>query len=162
MHIGMYSCEDGYLNDFHLVHLGAFALKGAGLIMIEATAVEPQGRISPDDSGLWDDDHIAPVKRVADFIKSQGSVPGMQIAHAGRKADISSLWKGNKLVPEEENGWPNDVRGPSKGVRFSDNYASPHGLTVEEIQDLVQKFVNAAIRADKAGIEVLEIHCAHG
>ncbi|KAI8149520.1 hypothetical protein BJV82DRAFT_573839 [Fennellomyces sp. T-0311] len=158
----MYSCEDGYLNDFHLVHLGAFALRGAGLIIIEATAVEPQGRISPDDSGLWDDGHIAPVKRIADFIKSQGSVPAMQIAHAGRKADMSSLWKGYKIVPEEEKGWPNDVRGPSEGVRFNDQHPYPRGLTVEQIQELVQKFADAAVRADKAGIEVLEIHSAHG
>ncbi|KAI9255733.1 hypothetical protein BDA99DRAFT_441927 [Phascolomyces articulosus] len=159
----MYSCEDGYLNDFHMVHLGAFALKGAGFIIIEATAVEPQGRISPDDSGLWDDDHIPPVKRIADFIKAQGSIPAMQIAHSGRKADMGSDWNGGyRIVPEEENGWPTDVRGPSEGVRFNDQHPYPHGLTVEEIAEITQKFADAAVRADKAGIEILEIHSAHG
>ncbi|KAG2226194.1 hypothetical protein INT45_003339 [Circinella minor] len=160
----MYSCENGYLNDFHLVHLGAFALKGAGLVIIEATAVEPQGRISPDDSGIWDDDHIPPIKRIADFIKSQGSCPAMQIAHAGRKADMGSGWSkgGYSIVPENENGWPKDVRGPSEGIRFDENHPYPHGLTVNEISEIVQKFANAAVRADKAGIEILEIHSAHG
>ncbi|KAI7876464.1 FMN-linked oxidoreductase [Lichtheimia hyalospora FSU 10163] len=158
----MYSCKDGMMNDFHLVHLGSFAVKGAGLIMMEATAVEPQGRISPDDSGLWSDDHIEPVKRIAEFIKSQGSVPGMQIAHAGRKADMSSPWKGYSIVPESEGGWPNDVRGPSEGVRFDENHPNPHALSKEQIQDIVQKFADTAIRADKAGIQVLEVHCAHG
>ncbi|KAI9497515.1 hypothetical protein BDB00DRAFT_804882, partial [Zychaea mexicana] len=158
----MYSCEDGFLNDFHLVHLGSFALRGAGLVIIEATAVEPQGRISPDDSGIWSDDHIAPVKRIADFIKSQGSTPAMQIAHAGRKADMGSPWKGYRIVPKEENGWPDDVRGPSEGVRFNEEHPRPKGFTVEQIAEITQKFADAAIRADKAGIEILEIHSAHG
>lgn len=158
----MYSCQDGKLNDFHLVHLGAFALKGAGLVVIEATAVEPQGRISPDDSGIWNDDHIPPVKRIADFIKSQGSVPGMQIAHAGRKADMGSLWKGYRIVPKEEKGWPDEVWGPSEGVRYDPDHPHPRELSVKQIKELVQKFADAAVRADKAGIEVIEIHSAHG
>lgn len=159
---GMYSCEDGFLNDFHLVHLGAFALKGAGLVMVEATAVEPQGRISPDDSGLWDDEHIAPLKRIVDFLKSQGTVPAIQIAHAGRKADMGSLWKGYRIVEKEENGWPDDVWGPSEGVRYDENHPHPKELSVQQIKGLVQKFADTAKRAEKAGIEVLEIHSAHG
>lgn len=150
------------MNDFHLVHLGSFAVKGAGLIIMEATAVVPEGRISPDDSGIWSDEHIGPIKRIAEFIKSQGSVPGMQIAHAGRKADMSSPWKGYRIVPESEGGWPNDVRGPSDGVRFDENHPNPRALSTEEIQELVQKFADAAVRADKAGIQVIEVHSAHG
>ncbi|KAI9497517.1 hypothetical protein BDB00DRAFT_881699 [Zychaea mexicana] len=157
----MYSCEDGFLNDFHLAHYFSFAFKGAGLVIIEATAVEPQGRISPEDSGLWSDDHIAPLKRVADMIKAQGSVPGIQIAHAGRKASMGSPFVGYRIIPEEEKGWSKDVRGPSE-LPFDEKHCQPHALTKEAIQDLVQKFANTAVRADKAGIEVLEIHSAHG
>ncbi|KAI7859813.1 hypothetical protein BDC45DRAFT_495053 [Circinella umbellata] len=157
----MYSCEDGFLNDFHLAHYFSFAFKGAGLIIIEATAVEPQGRISPEDSGLWSDDHIAPLKRVVDMIKSQGSVPGIQIAHAGRKASMGSPFAGYRIVPEEANGWSKDVRSPSE-LPFDEKHCQPHALTKEEIQELVQKFADTAVRADKAGIEVLEIHSAHG
>lgn len=159
--ISRYSCQDGFLNDFHLAHYFSFAFKGAGLVIIEATAVEPEGRISPHDSGLWSDDHIAPLKRVVDAIKTQGAVPGLQIAHAGRKASMGSPFAGYRLVPEEEGGWANDVRGPSD-VPFDDKHAKPHALSKQDLKELVQKFVDAAVRADKAGIEVLEIHSAHG
>ncbi|KAI8149514.1 hypothetical protein BJV82DRAFT_662811 [Fennellomyces sp. T-0311] len=157
----MYSCQDGYLNDFHLAHYFSFAFKGAGLVIIEATAVEPQGRISPHDSGLWEDGQIAPLKRVADMIRAQGSVPGLQIAHAGRKASMGSPFAGYRVVPEEEGGWSKDVRGPSEDP-FDEKHCQPHALTKEEIQELVQKFADTAVRADKAGIDVLEIHSAHG
>lgn len=136
-------------------------MKGAGLVIIEATGVEPQGRISPHDAGLWSDEHIAPLKRVADIIRSQGSVPGLQIAHAGRKANMGSPFAGYRLVPEEEGGWPNDIRGPSEAP-FDDRHGKPHALTKEELKEITQKWVDAAIRADKAGIDVLEVHSAHG
>lgn len=130
---------------------------------MEATAVEPQGRISPDDSGLWSDDHIPPLKRVADFISSQGATPGIQIAHAGRKATMGSSWNhGYKVVPEAEGGWPDQVRGPSEGVSFDDNHPRPHAMSKEDIQEITDKFAEAAQRALKAGIKVLEIHSAHG
>ncbi|KAF7720976.1 hypothetical protein EC973_005660, partial [Apophysomyces ossiformis] len=104
----MYSSVDGQLNDFHLVHYGSYALRGAGLIIVEATAVEPQGRITPQDSGLWSESQIEPLKRVVDFIKSQGSVPGLQIAHAGRKASMAPPFVGDYLVEEKDGGWPED------------------------------------------------------
>jgi 2,4-dienoyl-CoA reductase-like NADH-dependent reductase (Old Yellow Enzyme family) len=159
----MYSCQDGFFNDFHLAHYGSFALKGVGMVIIEATAVEPQGRISPNDCGLWSDDHIAGLKRIADLIRSQGSVPAIQLAHAGRKADMGSGWckGGYHLVSEEDGGWPNDVRGPSN-IPFDEDHALPKALTIEEMNNITQKWVDAAIRANKAGIEVLEIHSAHG
>ncbi|KAI8149516.1 hypothetical protein BJV82DRAFT_573835 [Fennellomyces sp. T-0311] len=125
------------------------------------TAVEPQGRISPHDSGLWEDGQIAPLKRVADMIRAQGSVPGLQIAHAGRKASMGSPFDAYRVVPEEEGGWSKDVRGPSEDS-FNEGHCRPHALTKEQIQDLVQKFADAAVRADKAGIDVIEIHSAHG
>ncbi|KAI9320455.1 hypothetical protein BX666DRAFT_2017657 [Dichotomocladium elegans] len=157
----MYSAEDGFVNDFHLAHLLSFALRGVGLVIIEATAVEPQGRISPHDLGLWKDDHIEPLKRITDAIKSQGSVPAIQIAHAGRKASMGSPFAGYRLVPESEGGWATDVRGPSE-LPYDGKHATPHALTKEQIAELVQKWADAASRADKAGIEVLEIHGAHG
>lgn len=157
----MYSCEDGLLNDFHLAHYFSFALKGAGLIIIEASGVEAQGRISPHDAGIWSDDHIAPLKRVTDIIKSQGSVPGLQIAHAGRKASMASPFQGYRLVPEAEGGWDQDIRGPSDEP-FDARHGQPRSLSKQEMQEIKQKFADAAVRADKAGVEVLEIHSAHG
>ena len=157
----MYSSTDGFFNDFHLAHYASFAFKGVAAIIIEATAVEPRGRISPHDAGLWSDEHIAPLKRVVDLIKSQGTIPAIQLAHAGRKANMSSLWNGYKLVPESEGGWPNDIVGPSD-VPFDELHGKPHALTIPELEAIKQKWVDAAIRADKAGIEVLEIHNAHG
>ncbi|KAI8877683.1 FMN-linked oxidoreductase [Backusella circina FSU 941] len=159
----MYSCQDGFFNDFHLTHYGSFALKGVGMVIIEATAVEPQGRISPNDCGLWSDDHIPGLKRIADLIRSQGAVPSIQLAHAGRKASMGSGWckGGYHLVSEEDGGWPNDVRGPSD-IPFDEVHALPRALNIDEMKAITQKWVDAAIRADKAGIEVLEIHSAHG
>ncbi|CAO3590562.1 unnamed protein product [Absidia cylindrospora] len=157
----MYSADNGYINDFHLAHLGAFALKGAGSIIIEATGVEPRGRISPHDLGLWEDGQIAPLKKVVDFLKAQGSVPGIQLAHAGRKASMGSPFAGYRLVPEEEGGWSQDVVS-SSDIPFDEHHAKPRALTVDEMMELKQKWVDAAIRADKAGIELLQIHSAHG
>lgn len=159
----MYSANDGFMNDYHLGHYASLALRGPGMIIIEATAVEPRGRISPHDLGLWSDDHIEPLKRVVDFIKSQGVVPGIQIAHAGRKANMGSPFceGGYHSCTEQEGGWPNDVVGPSD-LPFDDAHAKVKALTVPEMDEIKQKWVDAAIRADKAGIEVLEIHSAHG
>ncbi|KAG0170552.1 hypothetical protein DFQ28_001962 [Apophysomyces sp. BC1034] len=156
-----YSSVDGQLNDFHLVHYGAYALRGAGLIILEATAVEPQGRTTPQDSGLWSESQIEPLKRIADFIKSQGSVPGLQIAHGGRKASMAARFEGNHLIEESDGGWPSDVRAASD-IPFDNHFAKPNALTVAQIKDLPRKFAEATKRADQAGIEVLEIHCAHG
>ncbi|KAI9468998.1 MAG: hypothetical protein EXX96DRAFT_532758 [Benjaminiella poitrasii] len=159
----MYSATDGFANDFHLGHYASIALKGPAMVIVEATAVEPRGRLSRDDLGLWSDDQIAPLKRVADFIKSQGSVPAIQIAHGGRKANMASLWTegGYRLHSEQEGGWPNDIVGPSD-LSFDDNHGKPKALSVTELKELAQKWADAAVRADKAGFQVLEIHSAHG
>ncbi|KAM0340997.1 hypothetical protein ACHAPU_010229 [Fusarium lateritium] len=160
-----YSAKDGHLTDFHLVHLGQFALQGAGLVFVEATAVEPRGRISPEDSGLWEDSQIVPLKRVADFIHSQNTKAAIQLAHAGRKASTVAPWIAgsvNKaLATKEVGGWPEDVVAPS-AIPFADDYGAPRELTTEEIKDLVQKWQDSAVRAVKAGFDVIEIHAAHG
>jgi 2,4-dienoyl-CoA reductase-like NADH-dependent reductase (Old Yellow Enzyme family) len=157
----MYSAQDGFLNDFHVSHYGSFALKGAGAVIIEATAVSPIARITPGDAGLWNDDHIAPLKRVVDVIKSQGSAAGIQIAHSGRKASTSPPFKGDYLVSETDGGWPFKIVGPSD-LPFASHYGVPHALTKKEINETVKDFADAAIRADKAGVDFLEIHGAHG
>lgn len=160
-----YSADDGHLTDYHLVHLGQLALHGTGLIIVEATAIEPRGRISPQDSGLWKDSQIAPLRRITDFIHSQGVKAGIQIAHAGRKASTLAPWIGgtaNKTLAEESvGGWPNDVVGPS-AIPFNDGHALPKELTKEEIKGLIQKFAETAQRAIQAGFDVIEIHGAHG
>ncbi|CEG70151.1 hypothetical protein RMATCC62417_06098 [Rhizopus microsporus] len=157
----MYSCQNGFLNQFHVMHYGSFAFKGAGAVFIEATAVVPEGRISPNDSGIWSDDHIEPLSHVVNIVKSQGSVPGLQIAHAGRKASMSPPFKGDYIESEENGGWPNRVMGPSE-IPFADHYPRPNVMTKADIQATVKAFADAAVRADKAGIEILEIHAAHG
>ncbi|KAG1142383.1 hypothetical protein G6F37_007656 [Rhizopus arrhizus] len=157
----MYSCKDGLLNDYHVMHYGSFAFKGAGLVIIEASAVVPEGRISPADSGIWSDAHIEPIARVVNLVKSQGGAIGIQIAHAGRKASMSPPFKGDYVESEANGGWPNAVVGPSE-IPFADHYPKPHAMTVQEIKHTVQAFADAAVRADKAGIDVLEIHAAHG
>ncbi|OZJ03209.1 hypothetical protein BZG36_04532 [Bifiguratus adelaidae] len=156
-----YSADDGLLNDFHLVHLGNYALRGAGLVFVEATAVEPQGRISPGDSGIWSDDHIEPLKRIVDFLHVQGAKAAIQLAHAGRKASTSAPWDPFRIVPEAEGGWPNDVWGPSD-VPFNDKHAKPIPLTKERMQSIIKSFVAATERALKAGFDIIEIHGAHG
>jgi 2,4-dienoyl-CoA reductase-like NADH-dependent reductase (Old Yellow Enzyme family) len=157
-----YSSEDGLLNDWHLVHLGSFARGGAGLVFIEATAVTPKGRITPWDSGIWDDKHIVPIKRIVDFVHEQKAHVAIQIAHAGRKASTTPLYVPAGTpdsLSDEEGGWTPDA--PS-ALAFSDTYRKPVALTVEQIQELVRSFADAAVRADKAGVDVLEIHGAHG
>jgi len=155
-----YSSVDGYANDWHLVHLGSRAVGGAGLVLTEATAVLPEGRISPQDLGIWKDEHVDPLKRIVSFIHEQGSVAGMQLAHAGRKASTQRPWEGDGVVPETEGGWQN-VMAPS-AIHFADNYPAPQALTVDGIRQVVRAFADAARRACDAGFRVIEIHAAHG
>src|SRR5208283_1919337 len=143
-----YSSTDGYANDWHLVHLGSRAVGGAGLVFTEATAILPEGRISPQDLGIWSDDHIAPLARIVRFIHEQGSVAGMQLAHAGRKASTYRPWEGHGAVPENAGGWKNVV-APSP-VAFADHYSIPHALSSHDIQGIAAAFAEAAGRACEA------------
>jgi len=155
-----YSSEAGFANDWHLVHLGARAVGGAGLTLTEATAVTPEGRISPQDLGIWHEDHVAPLARIVRFIHEQGSVAGMQLAHAGRKASTYRPWSGGGKVDPSDGGWT-DVLAPS-AEKFSDNYPQPRAMLVDEIRRVVDAFAAAAGRALTAGFKVIEIHAAHG
>jgi 2,4-dienoyl-CoA reductase-like NADH-dependent reductase (Old Yellow Enzyme family) len=155
-----YSSTDGYANDWHFVHLGSRAVGGAGMVLTEATAVLAEGRISPQDLGIWSDDHIKPLARIVRFIHDQGSVAGMQLAHAGRKASTYRPWEGQGKVPETEGGW-NKVVAPS-AIAFADHYPLPEAASKEEIQAIVAAFGDAARRACEAGFRVVEIHAAHG
>ena len=155
-----YSSVDGYANDWHLVHLGSRAVGGAGLVLTEATAVLPEGRISPQDLGFWKDEHVDPLKRIVSFIHEQGSIAGMQLAHAGRKASTRRPWEGDGVVSGTEGGWQN-VMAPS-AIPFADNYPTPQALTVDGIQQVVRAFADAARRACDVGFRVIEIHAAHG
>jgi 2,4-dienoyl-CoA reductase-like NADH-dependent reductase (Old Yellow Enzyme family) len=156
-----YSAEsrDGVPTDWHLVHLGSFAAGGAGLIITEATAVVPEGRIAPEDLGLWNDTQRDAFARITAFLRSQGAVPGIQLAHAGRKASTYRPWDPRRgSVPSDQGGWP--TVGPS-AVAFGD-YATPRALTIGEIHGVTDAFVAAARRAVDAGFAVLELHAAHG
>ena len=155
-----YSSTDGYANDWHLVHLGSRAVGGAGLVLTEASAVLPEGRISPQDLGIWMDDHIEPLARVVRFIHEQGSVAGMQLAHAGRKASTNVPWAGHGMVSESNGGWSNVV-APS-ALPFANNYPMPQALSLDGIRQIVSAFAAAARRACAAGFDVVEIHAAHG
>jgi 2,4-dienoyl-CoA reductase-like NADH-dependent reductase (Old Yellow Enzyme family) len=155
-----YSSNDGYANDWHFVHLGSRAVGGAGLVLTEATAVLPEGRISPQDLGIWSDEHIERLARIVSFIHDQGSVAGMQLAHAGRKASTHRPWEGSGAIPESEGGWKKVV-APS-ALRFADHYPMPQALTHEGIQEVIAAFAQAARRACDAGFRVIEIHAAHG
>jgi 2,4-dienoyl-CoA reductase-like NADH-dependent reductase (Old Yellow Enzyme family) len=155
-----YSAEDGFANDWHLVHLGSRAVGGAGLIIFEASAVLPQGRISPQDLGIWKDEHIAPLRRITHFIEQQGVVAGIQLAHAGRKASVWRPWEEQQgRVDPDQGGWQTD--GPS-AIPFDASYTTPRALTLDRIQDIVKAFADAALRAHQAGFKVVEIHAAHG
>ena len=154
-----YSSQDGFANDWHLVHLGSRAVGGAGLVFTEATAVTPEGRISPEDLGIWSDAHIEFLARIVRFIKSQGAVPGMQLAHAGRKGSTAKPGAGNGAIPLDEGGWL--ALAPS-ALAFAENFATPRALSKEEIQGVIDAFAQAARRALDAGFSVLEIHAAHG
>jgi 2,4-dienoyl-CoA reductase-like NADH-dependent reductase (Old Yellow Enzyme family) len=155
-----YSSEDGFANDWHLVHLGSRAVGGAGLVFTEAAAVVPEGRITPQDLGIWKDEHIAPLARIVEFLHSQGAVAGIQLAHAGRKASMGRPWEGERLMSPEEGGWT-DVVAPSE-VAFRADYAEPHALDLDGIRAVRDAFAAATRRALKAGFDVIEIHAAHG
>lgn len=155
-----YSSTNGYANEWHFVHLGSRAVGGAGLVLTEATAVLPEGRISPQDLGIWADKHMEMLSRIVGFIQAQGSIAGIQLAHAGRKASTRRPWEAQGTVPEEEGGW-NNVVAPS-ALTFADGYATPQTLTVDGIQEVIAAFAAAARRACQAGFRVIEIHAAHG
>lgn len=154
-----YSSPDGFATDWHLVHLGARAVGGAGLIISEAAAVSPEGRITPDDLGIWQDAHLPMLRRITDFIKEQGCVAGIQLAHAGRKASTLAPWKGHGLVPETAGGW--QVVAPS-ALPFADNYPQPLALDEAGIQKVIADFRTAAQRTLAAGFQLIELHAAHG
>ena len=155
-----YSSEDGFANDWHLVHLGSRAVGGAGLVFTEATAVTPEGRISPQDLGIWKDDHLEMLSRIVRFIHAQGSVAGMQLAHAGRKASTYRPWSGTGEIGDAEGGWSN-VLAPS-AMPFAAGYPQPIEMTPETIGNTIAAFAAAAKRALAAGFRVIEIHAAHG
>ncbi|WP_181306159.1 NADPH dehydrogenase NamA [Rufibacter sp. XAAS-G3-1] len=155
-----YSSQDGFANDWHLVHLGSRAVGGAGLILLEATAVSPEGRITPDDLGIWQDEHLPELKRIASFLEAHGSVPGIQLAHAGRKASHRSPWKGGTaLHPGEEGAWT--TVAPS-AIPFQEGGITPIALDQAGIQKVLSDFRAAAAGALAAGFKVVEIHGAHG
>ncbi len=154
-----YSAVEGMANDWHLVHLGSRAVGGAGLVMVEATSVSPEGRISPHDVGIWTDAHAMSLARIAQFVAQHGAVPGIQIAHAGRKASRPRPWDGDRPVPIAEGGWP--VVGPS-ACAFADGWAVPSALDAEGLAKVRDDFRAATQRARDAGFTWLEIHAAHG
>jgi 2,4-dienoyl-CoA reductase-like NADH-dependent reductase (Old Yellow Enzyme family) len=154
-----YSSEDGFATDWHLVHLGARAQGGAGLVMVEASAVTPEGRISIGDLGIWKDEHIEKLAQIVRFIHSQGSRAGIQLAHAGRKASMTVPFGGERLLKPEEGQW--QTVAPS-AIPFSESYSVPKALDEAEIAGVVSAFAAAARRADAAGFDFVEIHGAHG
>jgi 2,4-dienoyl-CoA reductase-like NADH-dependent reductase (Old Yellow Enzyme family) len=155
-----YSSTDGFANDWHLVHLGSRAVGGAGLVLTEAAAVLSEGRITPNDLGIWKDEHIAMLARIVDFLHGQGAYAGIQLAHAGRKASMQRPWEGERLLSPEEAGWTNIV-APS-AIPFNDTYAKPHQLDAAGIAGVKQAFAAAAKRSLAAGFDIIEIHAAHG
>lgn len=154
-----YSSLDGFATDWHLVHLGSRAVGGAALVFTEATAVVPIGRISPQDLGIWKDEHVEMLARIVRFIHSQGAIAGIQLAHAGRKGSTARPWEGGKEIPESKGGW---IPVAPSAVRFADDYPLPMELDIKQIHETVQAFADAARRACDAGFDVIEIHAAHG
>ena len=154
-----YSSVDGMPTDWHLVHLGSRAVGGAGLVVVEATAVSPEGRISPGDSGIWSDAHAEAFKRITSFIKEQSSVAGIQLAHAGRKASTYEPWNGSGKVDIAEGGW--ETVAPS-AIKFDDTFPQPREMTSDDMQKVIADFIAAAKRSVNAGFEVVEVHAAHG
>jgi 2,4-dienoyl-CoA reductase-like NADH-dependent reductase (Old Yellow Enzyme family) len=154
-----YSSDDGFATDWHLVHLGSRAVGGASLVIAEASAVESRGRISPQDLGIWKDEHIENLSRIAAFVKQQNAVPGIQIAHAGRKGSTRVPWEGGSHIPTEEGGWVTLAPSP---IPFRAQGPAPAELSKTEIRRIVEAFAAAARRAYRAGFEIVEIHAAHG
>lgn len=156
-----YSCEDGLANDWHFVHLGSRAVGGAAIVFCEATAVLPEARISPQDLGIWSDHHAEALARIVHFIHEQGSLAGIQLAHAGRKASTYRTWSPKQgAIPSSEGGWSN-VLAPS-AIQFQENYPQPREITRDEIRGVCDAFAAAARRAREAGFDIIEIHAAHG
>ena len=154
-----YSSEDGMPTDWHLVHLGSRAVGGAALVIVEATAVSPIGRISPNDSGIWSDAHAEAFSRITQFVKANGAVPGVQLAHAGRKASTQIPWQGDGKVEIDRGGW--HPMAPS-AIPFNQKYPLPREMTLDDIETVIDEFSAAAKRAWDAGFEVIELHAAHG
>jgi len=155
-----YSSHDGMANDWHLVHLGARAVGGAGLVMAEATAVEPRGRISPNDAGLWSDGQIEPLARITKFVKEYGAIPGIQLAHAGRKGSAARPWEGDNSLSDEEGGW--EIIAPSPLAFGQKLWRVPKEMDLKDIKDMQSAFAAATKRALEAGYQWLELHAAHG
>ncbi len=153
-----YSSVEGRVGDWHLAHLGSFARGGAGLVLTEASAVTPVGRISAQDAGIWNDEQAGDWQRIAGFVAGQGAVPGMQLAHAGRKGSTQRPWEGSSYVEPADGGWQTVAPSP---IAYGD-WRAPKELSVPEIAQVVQAFADAAVRADGAGFEVVELHAAHG
>ena len=155
-----YSSVDGFANDWHLVHLGGLAVGGAALVFTEATAVSPEGRISPHDLGIWKDEHVEMLARITHFVHGQGAHAGVQIAHAGRKASMDAPFRGGRLLSEAEGGW-SPVYAPS-AIPFSARFQAPVAMSLSDIARVIDDFRAAAVRALAAGFRVLELHGAHG
>lgn len=155
-----YSSADGFADDWHVVHLGSRAVGGAGAVIAEATAVLPEGRISPDDLGIWKDEHVDMLARIFRFVDAHGAVSGMQLAHAGRKASMAAPWKGSGVVAPEDGGWL-PVVAPS-AIAFAEGYLTPHSLDEDGIRRVVRAFADGARRVLEAGGRLIEIHAAHG
>ncbi|TFK38189.1 NADPH dehydrogenase [Crucibulum laeve] len=157
-----YSAQDGQLTPWHMAHLGGIFTRGPGLTIIEATSVTANGRITPEDSGIWSDAHIEPLAKIVEFAHSQSQKIAIQLAHAGRKASTVAPWiNGDSTASKEVGGWPDDVWAPS-AIPYEDSYPHPKALTTEAVKNVVKEFGEGAKRALKAGFDVIEIHSAHG
>jgi 2,4-dienoyl-CoA reductase-like NADH-dependent reductase (Old Yellow Enzyme family) len=154
-----YSCVDGFATDWHLVHLGSRAVGGAAIVMQEATGVSAEARISPDDSGIYKDDHVEKLKQIVNFIHEQGAVAGIQLAHAGRKASHASPWKGGKQIRSDNGGW---ITVAPSAIPFLDNDETPAALGKKGIHKVIDDFSAATQRAQRAGYKIIEVHAAHG
>jgi 2,4-dienoyl-CoA reductase-like NADH-dependent reductase (Old Yellow Enzyme family) len=154
-----YSSRDGVPTDWHLVHLGSRAVGGAGMVIAEATAVSPEGRISPDDAGIWNDQQVEAYQPITGFIRSQGAIPAVQLAHAGRKASTAAPWEGGGPVGPESRGWVAMAPSP---LPFADGYPLPHALSLSQIDDVVENFEQATDHGRDAGFQAVEVHMAHG
>ncbi|KAJ2690803.1 hypothetical protein IWW39_000463 [Coemansia spiralis] len=161
----MYSSEDGFATDFHLSHYSQYAMHGAGLVMVEATGVLPEGRLTPNCLGIWKDEHIGNLSRIVNHAHKYGAVMGIQLGHSGRKGSTLPLHlygtRPTLHVAESEGGWPNNVYGPSP-IAYDDQHYTPREMTIADINAAQQAFADAAVRADQAGFDVIELHGAHG
>ncbi|RPA85546.1 FMN-linked oxidoreductase [Ascobolus immersus RN42] len=157
-----YSADDGHMTDWHIAHLGGIISRGTGMAWIEATAVVPEGRITPQDCGIWKDSQIEPLKRVVDFAHSQNQLIGIQLAHAGRKASTVAPWLSRSAAASKNvGGWPETVVAPS-AIPYDENLFVPHEMTLAQIEDLKKKWADAVKRSLKAGVDTIEVHAAHG